>query len=135
MFSVYAGFRLLKAKRNAPIKIGAMERMMGIERNFNGLLLVKTQYTVFLILMCQIIIQNFCGFFAPCMRNFCINILCCTCVGMTEQILCVLDVNARFMQKRRVAVTELMRGQIKPRFLLPMCPCFVKEMLTHEIGR
>lgn len=47
LFSVYAGFRLLKAKRKAPIKIGAMERMMGIERNFNGLLLVKTQYTVF----------------------------------------------------------------------------------------
>ena len=74
------------------------------------------------------------GGFSSC-GNLGVNVLRRARVGVSEQVLRVLDVNVGFVQQRRVAVTELMRGQIKPRLFPPAVPSLVEKVLLHQLNR
>ena len=60
----------------------------------------------------KITVDLFCNFISAAIGDLGVNVLRRARVGVSEQVLRVLDVNVGFVQQRRVAVAELMRGQI-----------------------
>ena len=54
--------------------------------------------------------------------NVGVDVLRDVSVGVSEQLLCVFDIDAGFMKQCGVAVPELMGGQVKTGLFLPMLP-------------
>ena len=55
-------------------------------------------------------------------RNVGVDVLRDVSVGVSEQLLRVLDIDAGFVEQSGVAVSELMSGQVKTGLFLPMLP-------------
>ena len=87
-----------------------------------------------LCILLQIIVDSLGDDLAAFVGNFGIDVLCGSGVGVTEQRLCVLDVNVCLVKQRSVTMPELMGGQGQTGLALPVVPRLVKKVFFHQLN-